>query len=136
MLPDRTVNSIRRLAWKLGVSINRKEKEKNRILKIAHWRKEEDEILNCYFEDFGYKKVMEMLPNRTRAAIAKRVGKLGLYYDVSKHRKSKYKNVYHIKSQNKWCVKIRIAGKYKSFGYYKTEDEAGKVAFEKLKELA
>ena len=136
MLPDRTVNSIRRLAWKLGVSINRKEKEKNRILKIDHWRKEEDEILNCYFEDFGYKKVMEMLPNRTRAAIAKRVGKLGLYYDVSKHRKSKYKNVYYIKSQNKWCVKIRIAGKYKSFGYYKTEDEAGKVAFEKLKELA
>ena len=101
MLPDRTVNSIRRLAWKLGVSINRKEKEKNRILKIDHWRKEEDEILNCYFEDFGYKKVMEMLPNRTRAAIAKRVGKLGLYYDVSKHRKSKYKNVYYIKGQNK-----------------------------------
>lgn len=136
MLPDRTVNSIRRLAWKLGVSINRKEKEKNSILKIDYWRKEEDEILNCYFEDFGYKKVMEMLPNRTRAAIAKRVGKLGLYYDVSKHRKSKYKNVYYIKSQNKWNVKIRIAGKYKSFGYYKTEDEAGKVAFEKLKELA
>ncbi len=136
MLPDRTVNSIRRLAWKLGVSINREGKKRIRISRINHWRKEEDEILNCYFEDFGYKKVMEMLPNRTRAAIAKRVGKLGLYYDVSKHRKSKYNNVYYVKNQNKWCVKIRIAGKYKSFGYYKTEDEAGKIAFEKLKELS
>lgn len=133
MLPGRTVNSIRRFAWKLGVSVNKKEKEKNRILNINQWRKEEDEILICYFEDFGYKKIMEMLPNRTRAAIANRVGKLGLYYDVSKHRKSKYKYVYYIKNQDKWNVKIRIAGKYKSFGYYKTEDEAGRVAMEKTK---
>lgn len=134
MLPGRTVNSIRRFAWKLGVSVNKKEKETNSILNINQWRKEEDEILICYFEDFGYKKIMEMLPNRTRAAIANRVSKLGLYYDVSKHRKSKYKYVYYIKNQDKWNVKIRIAGKYKSFGYYKTEDEAGRVAIEKAKE--
>lgn len=104
--------------------------------KVNYWTDEEDNILRKYFEDIGYAKIMEMLPNRTKASIAKRVKKLGLYYDVSKHRISKYKNVYYVKNQNRWCVKIRVNGKYKSFGYYKTEDEAGKVATEKLRELA
>lgn len=126
ILKNKDRNAIRIKAESLGL----------KPPKVNYWTDEEDDILKRHFEEWGYAKIMNILPNRTRASIAKRAKKLGLYYDVSKHRISKYKNVYYVKTQNRWNVKIKINGKYKSFGYYRDEDEAGKVAFEKLKELA
>ena len=48
---------------------------------------------------------------------------------------SKYKGVYFNKSSNKWTAQIRINGKSKHLGYFKTELEAHKAYQSKLKEL-
>ena len=71
----------------------------------------------------------ELLPYLSSVQISRRMNKLGL---KRKNKKSKYKYVF--KSGNKWRVAFYLDGKYVSFGYYDSEDEAGRVAMEKAKE--
>lgn len=47
---------------------------------------------------------------------------------------SKCKYVNWSSAWNKWFVSLIINGKRKNFGYFKDENEAGKVAFAKAKE--
>ncbi|MBA4496312.1 HNH endonuclease [Paenactinomyces guangxiensis] len=46
------------------------------------------------------------------------------------HAASGYRNVYYMKSRDKYQVRLKINGKMKNFGYYKDVEEANKVAYE------
>lgn len=123
-IKGKTRNQIQQKAKQLGLKSN--------IYKP--YSEDEDIILIENFEKVGYNGVMKMLPNRTKASIQKRTRILGLYYNVSDHRKSNYKYVYYNKRNNKFVVIMTINKKRMNFGTYENEDEAGKVAMEKAKE--
>lgn len=106
-------------ARKLGIADSRKKE-------YIKWTEEMDTILknNCTSDN-----LYELLPYLSSVQISRRMNKLGL---KRRNKKSKYK--YICKSGNKWRVAFYLDGKYVSFGYYDSEDEAGRVAMEKAKE--
>ncbi len=114
-LNGRTVAAIKSYARDLGI--------KSPIT----WTDEEIDILKKYYPKEGT-KVKSRLNNRTRHAVMQKVTKLGLKFE----RKNKCK--YVTKRGNKYVVQIYINGKNRIFGYFDSEDEAGKVAIEKAKE--
>lgn len=103
-----------------------------KLIDLYHfWNDEEIEILKKYYPLEG-KNVADRLPYKTKKQCLSKAHTLKLRSVNSKY--SKYKYVSWSSSQNKWFVSLIINGKRKNFGYFKDEDEAGKVALEKARE--
>lgn len=129
LLPHRTKPSIIQRVMKLGIAESHRR-----------WNKEEVELLKKYYPIMGT-DCFEYFENRTRQMVMLKANKIGLTKNNKSEivLKSKYKYVYPSDRKNpsrsKWMVCFVIDGKSKSFGTYADEDEAGKIALEKAKEL-
>lgn len=106
--------------------------QKLNITSGRFWTNEEDEVLKKYFPTEG-SAVYKRLNGRGKAACRTRASKLGIV--KQQIGTSKYTHVFQDKQTLKWVVYFKINNKTKHFGRYDTEDEAGRVAMEKAKEL-
>lgn len=105
---------------------------------VIQWTKHEKDILQKYYPIMGY-NCKKFLPNRSIAAIQCKSKEMNLKYidcnnTIGSCPKSKYKYVQWAKNKQKWLVKFRVNGKVKCFGSFTDEDEAGRVALQKVKE--
>ena len=117
---DKTKSSVSNMAYAL------------KLIDLYHfWSDEEIEILKKYYPLEG-KKVANRLPYKTEKQCAFKAQALKIKFASRKY--SKYKYVNWSSTWNKWFVSLIINGKRKNFGYFKDEDEAGRVAMEKAKE--
>lgn len=91
--------------------------------------KEEDDIIMKYYPSIGV-KCQKYLPDKSIKQIQTRANTLG----IKKKYTSNYRYVQFDKKLNKWKVRFTVNKKDITFGYYASEDEAGKVAMEKAKE--
>ena len=117
---NRPYQSIKAMASKYGVSKD-----------ISYSKYEISFLINNYSK-YGASKCAEIL-GRSKKALTKKANALGLYYDKSSKKTSKYKYVYL--DNGRWCVSMRVDGKVKKFGSYKTEEEAVTIAMQKAKEF-
>ena len=119
---NKTKKQIMARARQLGVS---KTNDKTEYKK---WTKAEDDLLIDNISNPNLYKVFDGI--KSPQQIERRIYKLGI---STKSRVSNYKYVYKM-DNNKWRVGFYINKKWYGFGYYESEDEAGKVAMEKAKE--
>lgn len=119
-LSNRTKDQCLTKAHNLGLKSNKKNSD---------WSEEEKNILLKFYQLEG-SKVSCRLSNRSPQSCTVMAHKLGLNFQG----KQKYKYVSYHKLTNKYHVSFSINGKMTSFGYYDSEDEAGRVAMEKAKE--
>lgn len=118
LLPNKTMGSIISMASKLGLT-NKKYED---------WTNEEDELLKIKYVEIG-SKCFDLFPNKTKSQCYHRAKKLDL---LGGRGASKYR--YVSKYKDKYRVCFLVDGKVKTFGTFKNEDEAAKVAMEKAKE--
>lgn len=120
----KSIGAIHTQAKKLGLTISR------------DWTEEEKKIIEEKYPTMGT-ECIQFLPNRTKSAIMNyaRLNGISVNANIRYYRgKNKYRYVYWHKQMNKWLVSFNVDGKYMSFGFYDSEDEAGKVALEKARE--
>lgn len=120
-LPNRSKEQIMSRAERLGIKKNR------RSVKYLKWTAEEDKLL---IENHQNNDLYDLFDNKTEKQIMRRMYKLGLKRRNSNSSKYKYVS----KCNERWRVAFYIGKKYISFGFFETEDEAGRVAMEKAKE--
>ena len=117
---DKTKSSVSNMAYAL------------KLIDLYHfWSDEEIKILKKYYPLEG-KKVADRLPYKTERQCTLKAQKLKIKFAGRKY--SKYKYVNWSSTWNKWFVSLIINGKRKNFGYFRDENEAGRVAIEKAKE--
>lgn len=117
---DKTQRSVSNMAYAL------------KLIDLYHfWSEEEVNILKKYYP-FEGKKVADRLPYKTEKQCTLKAQALKIKFASRKY--SKYKYVNWSSAWNKWFVSLIINGKRKNFGYFKNEDEAGRVAIEKARE--
>lgn len=119
-LPNRTKAQCLTKAHNLGLKSDKRNSD---------WSEEEKIILLKFYQLEG-SKVSRRLSNRSPQSCTVMARKLGLNFQG----KQKYKYVSYHKLTNKYHVSFSVNGKLTSFGYYDSEDEAGRVAIEKAKE--
>lgn len=119
-LSNRTKSQCLTKAHNLGLKSDKRNSD---------WSDEEKDILLKFYQLEG-SKVSCRLSNRSPQSCTVMAHKLGLNFQG----KQKYKYVSYHKLTNKYHVSFTINGKITSFGYYDSEDEAGRVAMEKAKE--
>lgn len=122
MMPNRNRNACisRRKRLKL-----RKTKNNDRDI----FTEEYDKIIKEKYSELGGKCCLYM-NNITERQVIARANKLG----VGKKKTSKYKYVSWNNKKRKYAVQFQYNGKSLFWGYFDSEDEAGKVALEKAKE--
>lgn len=122
MMPTRNRNACISKRRKLALKISDK-----RIGKKFTYK--EDEVIKRFYPLIGTKCNI-YLNNKTKNQVRSRANKLG----ISKNKNNKYKYVSKDKRKNKWYIQFQYNGQNYFWGYYDTEDEAGRVALEKAKE--
>ena len=125
MMPGRTYKSCCTRSKRLGFGMLRTDYKSSRTI----FSKEEDAIIEEKYLEIGT-ECQKYIPNKTKQQIKSRAKFLG----IKKKSKSKYKYVQYISRIDRWHVGFVVEGKSYSFGYYISEDEAGRVAIEKAKE--
>lgn len=122
MMPNRNRNAciLRRKRLKL-----RKTKNNDRDI----FTEEYDKIIKEKYPELGGKCCIYM-ENVTERQVISRASKLG----ICKNKTSNYKYVSWNEKKRKYTVQFISDGKSLLFGYFDSEDEAGKVAMEKAKE--
>lgn len=122
MMPNRNRNACINKRRKLGLKISDK-----RIGREFTY--EEDDIIRDLYPLMG-SKCNIYLNNKTENQVIGRANNLG----VKRNKTNKYKYVSKDKRKNKWYIQFQYNGQRYFWGYYDTEDEAGRVALEKAKE--
>ncbi len=125
MIPGRSYSSCCSRSSKLNLSKIRTDYKSCKTI----FSKKEDTIIEEKYPEIGT-ECQKYIPNKTKQQIKSRAKFLG----IKKKRKSKYKYVQYISRIDRWHVGFAVEGKSYSFGYYISEDEAGRVAIEKAKE--
>lgn len=123
MMPNRNYRSCVDRRRRLGINIT-KAKSTRTLFSIK-----EDLIIEKKYPEIGAKCCV-LLDDKTEQQTKSRARFLG----VKRNKTNKYKYVVFHKNSNKYHVVMRVNGKTISFGYYNSEDEAGRVAMEKAKE--
>ena len=122
MMPNRSYGSCSSKKEKLGLTYKKSQSTRT-IFSV-----DEDKIIKEKYPEIGTDCYV-LLDNKSKEQVKSRAA----FLKIKKDRKRKYKYVNFHKLSNKYHVAMLINGKIKSFGYYASEDEAGKVAMEMAK---
>lgn len=120
---NKTEKSISGMVRKLGL-----KKSENRYI----WSDSESEIFIKYYPLEGL-KVADRLPFKTKKQCSTKARNMKIKR-ITNSKISKYKYVSWDNKYSKWKVSFPVDKKHIHFGYFKDEDEAGRVAMEKAKE--
>lgn len=123
MMPNRSYKSCASKRRKMNLKYNKSKSTR------TLFSNEEDNIIMIQYPKMG-RECYKLLDNKTAEQVKSRAKILG----VKRTYKRKYKYVTFHKLSGKYHVSFSVNGKVKSFGYYDSEDLAGKVAIEKALE--
>ena len=124
MIDGRSDKSCESKAYDIGLKVDITERNSCRTI----FTKTEDNIIIEKYPHMGI-ECQKFIPGKTIQQVKGRARVLG----IKRKRSSKYKYIHFVKRINQWHVGFHLDGKSFSFGYFKSEDEAGKVAMEMAK---